>query len=117
MDLLTLIELFCAPVTVHCAQAPAQEASLYSTEAGAPPTEGLTFLGLISLVDPPRDGVGVAVAKCRCHAPTQQRQDGACAQKNWHNTLSCTCCLVDTHHSVQGICRCHGSPVSYVQDI
>ncbi|MEW5309019.1 MAG: hypothetical protein WDW38_000932 [Sanguina aurantia] len=46
-------------------QAPAQEASLYSTEAGAPPTEGLTFLGLISLVDPPRDGVGVAVAKCR----------------------------------------------------
>jgi sodium/potassium-transporting ATPase subunit alpha len=31
----------------------------------AMPKDGLVFLGLISLVDPPRDGVAEAVAKCR----------------------------------------------------
>ena len=29
------------------------------------PSDGLVFLGLVSLVDPPRDGVAEAVAKCR----------------------------------------------------
>lgn len=38
----------------------------YHTEGGGgPPTEGLVFMGLISLVDPPRDGVLEAVNKCR----------------------------------------------------
>ena len=46
-------------------QVPAQDPSVYSTEEGAPSTQGLTFLGLVSLVDPPRDGVEKAIAKCR----------------------------------------------------
>ena len=43
----------------------AQKAELYATEAGAPPTDGLTFAGLVSLVDPPRPGVAEAIASCR----------------------------------------------------
>ena len=37
----------------------------YATEEGAPPTSGLTFCGLISMVDPPREGVAEAVVSCR----------------------------------------------------
>ena len=44
---------------------PAQKAEAYATEAGAPPTTGLTFAGLISLVDPPRPGVAEAIQLCR----------------------------------------------------
>ena len=44
---------------------PACKPEAYSTEAGAPPSTGLTFCGLISLVDPPRPGVAEAIATCR----------------------------------------------------
>jgi sodium/potassium-transporting ATPase subunit alpha len=44
---------------------PAQKAETYATEGGAPPTTGLTFAGLISLVDPPRPGVAEAIQLCR----------------------------------------------------
>ena len=44
---------------------PAARAEAYATEAGAPPTSGLVFCGLISLVDPPRPGVAEAIATCR----------------------------------------------------
>jgi magnesium-transporting ATPase (P-type) len=42
---------------------PARPTVSYQTEEGAPPTEGLVFMGLISLVDPPREGVLDAVNK------------------------------------------------------
>ena len=38
---------------------------LYKEEGSGPPSSGLVFMGLISLVDPPREGVLVAVQKCR----------------------------------------------------
>ncbi len=44
---------------------PAQSVDQYREEGGGPPTEGLVFMGLISLVDPPREGVMEAVNKCR----------------------------------------------------
>ena len=43
----------------------ASKPELYATEEGRPPTEGLTFCGLISLVDPPRPGVAEAIGLCR----------------------------------------------------
>ena len=43
----------------------ATSAEAYATEEGAPPTSGLTFCGLISMVDPPREGVAEAVVSCR----------------------------------------------------
>lgn len=42
---------------------PAQSTDSYRTEEGAPPTSGLVFMGLLSLVDPPREGVLEAVNK------------------------------------------------------
>jgi len=44
---------------------PARPTASYQSEEGAPPTDGLVFMGLISLVDPPREGVLEAVNKCR----------------------------------------------------
>lgn len=44
---------------------PAGKPEAYATDEGKPPTDGLTFCGLISLVDPPRDGVADAIAVCR----------------------------------------------------
>ena len=37
----------------------------YKQDGHGPPTEDLVFMGLISLVDPPREGVLHAVQKCR----------------------------------------------------
>ena len=45
---------------------PACNPAHYQEEGRGPPTEGLVFLGLISLVDPPRPGVLDAVQRCRC---------------------------------------------------
>ena len=43
----------------------ANDFSVYAKDDSSLPKENLCFLGLISLVDPPRDGVAEAVAKCR----------------------------------------------------
>jgi magnesium-transporting ATPase (P-type) len=43
----------------------AKDPETYKTEDGAPSATGLVFLGLISLVDPPRPGVLEAVHKAR----------------------------------------------------
>jgi magnesium-transporting ATPase (P-type) len=40
---------------------PVQPTESYRTDEGAPPTSGLVFMGLVSLVDPPREGVLEAV--------------------------------------------------------
>jgi sodium/potassium-transporting ATPase subunit alpha len=47
--------------------APAGGARAYSEAGGvdAIPKQGLVFAGLVSLVDPPREGVAAAVARCR----------------------------------------------------
>lgn len=50
---------FCYKIVPSC------NPEAYKTEEGAPPTSGLVFMGLISLVDPPRPGVMEAVGKCR----------------------------------------------------
>lgn len=42
---------------------PARSVESYHQEDQGPPTEGLVFMGLISLVDPPRNGVLEAVNK------------------------------------------------------
>ena len=42
-----------------------RDAAAYSKDDSVVPREGLVFLGLVSLVDPPRDGVAEAVGKCR----------------------------------------------------
>ena len=44
---------------------PAGKPEAYASEEGKPPTSGLTFCGLISLVDPPREGVAEAISVCR----------------------------------------------------
>lgn len=46
-----------------CLQVPARSTDSYHEEENGPPTEGLVFMGLISLVDPPREGVLEAVHK------------------------------------------------------
>ena len=46
-----------------CLQVPARSTDSYHEEDNGPPTEGLVFMGLISLVDPPREGVLEAVHK------------------------------------------------------
>lgn len=46
-----------------CVQVPARSTDSYHEDNNGPPTEGLVFMGLISLVDPPRDGVLEAVNK------------------------------------------------------
>lgn len=52
----------------------AQAPELYKTEAGAPPTEGLVFMGLLSLQDPPKQGVlQVIVRSCFCAMPPALR--------------------------------------------
>ena len=43
----------------------ARDPAVYKSDESGLPKEGLCFLGLVSLVDPPRDGVAEAVAKCR----------------------------------------------------
>ena len=43
----------------------ARDPTVYRTDESGLPKEQLCFLGLVSLVDPPRDGVAEAVAKCR----------------------------------------------------
>ena len=40
-------------------------ASKTVTESGGDPYTGLTLLGVVGLLDPPRDGVGEAIAACR----------------------------------------------------
>ena len=42
---------------------PSRSVDTYRSEEGAPPTSDLVFMGLISLVDPPREGVLEAVNK------------------------------------------------------
>jgi magnesium-transporting ATPase (P-type) len=42
-----------------------KDASVYQKDDSSLPKENLCFLGLVSLVDPPRDGVAEAVEKCR----------------------------------------------------
>lgn len=42
---------------------PARSVESFHVEDQGPPTEGLVFMGLISLVDPPRNGVLEAVNK------------------------------------------------------
>jgi magnesium-transporting ATPase (P-type) len=44
-------------------QVPARTVDSYHEDNNGPPTEGLVFMGLVSLVDPPRDGVLEAVNK------------------------------------------------------
>ena len=44
-------------------QVPARSTDSYHEENNGPPTDGLVFMGLISLVDPPREGVLEAVNK------------------------------------------------------
>jgi magnesium-transporting ATPase (P-type) len=44
-------------------QVPARSTDSYHEPDNGPPTEGLVFMGLISLVDPPREGVLEAVEK------------------------------------------------------
>jgi len=40
---------------------PARSVDSFHVEGQGPPTDGLVFMGLISLVDPPREGVLEAV--------------------------------------------------------
>jgi hypothetical protein len=58
----------CAPLAASPAaphsQVPARSTDSYHEENNGPPTDGLVFMGLISLVDPPREGVMEAVNKC-----------------------------------------------------
>jgi magnesium-transporting ATPase (P-type) len=42
-----------------------KDATIYQKDDSSLPKENLVFLGLVSLVDPPRDGVAEAVEKCR----------------------------------------------------
>jgi magnesium-transporting ATPase (P-type) len=42
---------------------PARSVDSFHVEGQGPPTDGLVFMGLISLVDPPREGVLEAVNK------------------------------------------------------
>ncbi len=44
---------------------PSQDPASYKDDDNGPPTEGLVFMGLVSLVDPPRPGVLEAVKRCR----------------------------------------------------
>lgn len=46
-----------------CLQVPSRSTDSYHEDNNGPPTEGLVFLGLVSLVDPPREGVLEAVNK------------------------------------------------------
>eukprot|EP01137_Pigoraptor_chileana_P027808 Opistho-2@10843 len=63
-DLAALGERVLAFSQVHV-PCPAGEARVYSSDSKNYPMDGYTFLGLISLIDPPKPGVPDAISLCR----------------------------------------------------
>ncbi len=51
------------PLCLSLLQVDSRSTDSYHEEDNGPPTQGLVFLGLVSLVDPPREGVLEAVNK------------------------------------------------------
>jgi len=61
---LDVFAVFGHPVLLlHDVQVPARSTDSYHEPDNGPPTDGLVFMGLVSLVDPPREGVLEAVNK------------------------------------------------------
>lgn len=55
--------LCCCCCALGLVQVPSRSTDSYHEENNGPPTEGLVYMGLLSLVDPPREGVLEAVNK------------------------------------------------------